>query len=220
MQKYVIIVAGGSGTRMRSQLPKQFMPLNGKPTLMHTLQAFYFDDIQIILVLPEKQIPFWKELCQKNALFIPHEIVSGGESRFHSVKNGLDSIEVENGLVAIHDGVRPIITKDIILSSFEEASKHGNAIVSLPLKDSIRELSKDGNTAKDRSRFRLIQTPQTFQLQLIKKAFNSANHTNFTDDASVLEAHGEEIHLIDGDYKNIKITTPEDLLVAETYLEA
>jgi len=220
MQKYALIVAGGSGTRMRNELPKQFITVLGKPILMHTLEAFHFDAIQIILVLPKKQIDFWQELCQKNAFFIPHTVVEGGNTRFESVQNGLNSIIGEEGLVAIHDGVRPIITKEIISSAYREAAIHGNAIVSVALKDSIRRVEGENNSAEDRTAYRLIQTPQTFQVQRIKQAFQLATHTAFTDDASVLEAMGEHIHLIDGDYRNIKITTPEDLMVAETYLDA
>lgn len=220
MQKYAIIVAGGSGTRMRSQLPKQFITVAGKPILMHTLKAFDFDDIQLILVLPQQQISFWRELCQKNTFFLPHKIVEGGASRFESVRNGLNSIETQDGLVAIHDGVRPIIKKEIIKKTFEKASETGNAITAVPLKDSIREVNDSSNKAKDRANYRLVQTPQTFLIQRIKDAFDRATHTNFTDDASVLEAMGEEIHLIEGDYRNIKITTQEDLLIAESYLEA
>lgn len=219
MQKYALIVAGGSGTRMRSQLPKQFISVKGKPILMHTLETFHYDEIQIILVLPKKQMSFWQELCQKQAFFIPHQLVEGGNTRFESVANGLACIKEPNGLVAIHDGVRPCIERSIINTSFNTAKEKGNAVVSVPLKDSIRKLHEKGNTAEDRSAFRLIQTPQTFQVALIREAFEKASHQDFTDDASVLESMGEAIHLIDGDYRNIKITTPEDLLVAESYLD-
>ncbi len=220
MQKFAIIVAGGSGTRMQSELPKQFIKLKDEPILMHTIRAFSFEQIQVIVVLPESQIAFWNDLCQKQAFFLEHQVVAGGNTRFESVKNGLNSIKDLEGLVAIHDGVRPIITKDIILQAFEEAEKHGNAIVSVALKDSIREIQVDKNQAKDRSNYRLIQTPQTFQLQPIKKAFDVDYQPGFTDDASVFEFAGHSIHLIEGDYKNIKITTPEDLVVAESFLEA
>lgn len=215
-----MIVAGGSGTRMQSELPKQFIKLKGEPILMHTIRAFSFDGIKVIVVLPKSQIIFWKELCQKQAFFLEHKVVEGGKTRFESVKNGLNSIEANEGLVAIHDGVRPIIKKEIIISSFLSAEKNGNAIVSVPLKDSIREINKDQNEHKDRSKYRLIQTPQTFQLQLIRSAFEVDYKTHFTDDASVLEYAGNKINLIDGDYRNIKITTPEDLIVAESFLEA
>lgn len=218
MQRYAVIVAGGSGTRMRSQLPKQFISLKGEPILMHTLRAFHSDSIKIVLVLPEHQISFWEELCQKHAFFLKHQVTAGGMTRFESVKNGL-SVIPESGLVAIHDGVRPIVSKKIIEASFTSAQEHGNAIVSVALKDSIRELVQEGNEAVDRSLYRLIQTPQTFQIALIKKAFEAPYSPAFTDDASVLEYSGEKINLIDGDYRNIKVTTSEDLLVAESFLD-
>lgn len=220
MQKYAVIVAGGSGTRMKSDLPKQFIKLKGEPVLMHTIRAFSFDAIAIILVLPESQISFWQELCQKHAFFLNHKVVAGGNTRFASVKNGLSAIAEDKGLVAIHDGVRPIIKKEIISAAFKAATHYGNAIVSVELKDSIRELGRGQNSAKDRTNYRLIQTPQTFQLHLIKAAFETKYKDSFTDDASVFESAGHQIHLIDGDYRNIKITTPEDLLVAESFLEA
>ncbi|PWL24774.1 2-C-methyl-D-erythritol 4-phosphate cytidylyltransferase [uncultured Roseivirga sp.] len=220
MQKYAIVVAGGSGTRMKSELPKQFIKLAEKPILMHTLEAFHFDDIQIILVLPESQIPYWKELVDEHQFKIPHNIIAGGEQRFHSVKNGLSSIKADDGLVAIHDGVRPLIKRQIISESFEQAKRTGNAIVSIQLKDSIRSITPHANQQEDRTNFRLIQTPQTFKVQLIKRAFEQEYTPSFTDDASVLEQAGHSISLIEGDYKNIKITTPEDLLVAETLLKA
>lgn len=218
MQKYAVIVAGGRGNRMKSELPKQFIELAGKPILMHTLEAFHFDEIQILLVLPSDQIEFWKELVVKHGFQTPHRLVVGGEARFHSVLNGLNAIPDNEGLVAIHDGVRPLIDREIISNSFNAAEKHGNAIVSVQLKDSIRSISNFGNKQEDRSAFRLIQTPQTFRLELIKNAFLQDFDPLFTDDASVLEKAGQQIHLIDGSYQNIKITTPEDLLIAESFL--
>lgn len=215
-----MIVAGGSGTRMQSELPKQFIKLKGEPILMHTIRAFSYDGIKVTVVLPKSQISFWNELCQKQAFFLEHTVVKGGNTRFESVKNGLNSIEVNEGLVAIHDGVRPIIKKEIIDLAFMSAEQNGNAIVSVPLKDSIRKVEYKQNEHKDRSKYRLIQTPQTFQLQLIKSAFEVNYQSHFTDDASVLEYAGHRINLIDGDYRNLKITTPEDLLVAESFLEA
>ncbi|MBO3700334.1 2-C-methyl-D-erythritol 4-phosphate cytidylyltransferase [Roseivirga sp. E12] len=218
MRKYAIIVAGGSGTRMLSELPKQFLLLNGRPILMHTIEAFNFDGIRIVLVLPEQQIQYWKTLCEKYSFRILHNIIQGGETRFNSVKNGLNSIEDKEGLVAIHDGVRPLIDRSIISMSFTQAESHGNAITSVSLKDSLREVSSGSNRSVDRAAFRLIQTPQTFQLDLIKTAFEVPFQPTFTDDASVFENSGKSIHLIDGDYRNIKITTPEDLLVVESFL--
>lgn len=218
MRKYVVIVAGGSGSRMKSELPKQFIELAGLPILMHTLKAFHFDGIKIILVLPEQQITFWQQLISRHQFDVPHEIVKGGVARFHSVKNGLDAIQETKGLVAIHDGVRPLIDREIITNSYKQAATYGNAIVSVALKDSIRSISENGNQQEDRSKFKLIQTPQTFQLKLIKDAFLQEYDPLFTDDASVLEKAGHHIHLIDGSYQNIKITTPEDLLTAESFL--
>ncbi len=218
MHKHAIIVAGGSGTRMQSELPKQFLLLGGKSILMHTIEAFHFDDIQITLVLPKDQIQIWKDLCLKHNFNHAINIVEGGATRFQSVKNGLNSIADSTGLVAIHDGVRPFIHRSIISESFNQASIKGSAITSVPLKDSLREVTSESNHAVDRSKFRLIQTPQTFQLAHIKKAFEKPYQSTFTDDASVFENNGHSINLIEGDYRNIKITTPEDLSVAESFL--
>lgn len=219
MHKYAIIVAGGNGTRMQSELPKQFLELAGKPILMHTINAFYFDEIEIILILPADQLTFWNSLCTQHSFSVPHTIVAGGATRFNSVKNGLDSIADKSGLVAIHDGVRPLIKRGPISNSYKVAENSGNAIVSVASKDSLRKISGNSNKAVNREAYRLIQTPQTFQIKSIKAAFNADYQPSFTDDASVLEHHGETINLITGDYRNIKITTPEDLLVAESFLK-
>lgn len=224
MQEYVIIVAGGSGSRMKSDIPKQFLPVNGLPVLIHTIRAFagYSRDLHIIVVLPAEQIGFWKELCEKHDFDIAHQLVTGGETRFHSVKNGLNSItEQAEYLIAVHDGVRPVISREIIANSFKKAASHGAAVVSVPLKDSIRIVSQnEGNNAMDRTLFRLVQTPQTFRSSWMRAAFAADYHESFTDCASVLEAWGYPIQLIDGTYENIKITTPEDLRWAEIYLKA
>lgn len=220
MQKYVVVVAGGSGTRMKRETPKQFIPVAGKPILMHTLEAFHrlSDQINIILVLPESQISGWESLCTQCDFKVPHNTTTGGKTRFHSVKNGLAKIEGE-GLVAIHDGVRPMVSEQIILNSFAVAEQKGNAITAVALKDSIRWAQGESNKLVDRNDYQLIQTPQTFIVSLIKKAFDVEYSTNFTDDATVLEAAGHKINLIEGDYSNIKITTPEDLAVAESLLK-
>ena len=219
MDKYTIIVAGGRGLRMESDIPKQFLLLAGKPVLMHTLEAFRsaIEGIQIILVLPSDQMETWESLVSKYAFEIDHRIVEGGETRFDSVKNGLVFVS-ENGLVAIHDGVRPLVSKDVIIRSFEGAAALGNAITTVALKESIREVHQLGNKSVDRSAYRLVQTPQTFKSSLIKNAFANAEHSDFTDDAGVLEHDGVKINLIEGDYKNIKITTKEDLLFAASIL--
>ncbi|MFY0593806.1 2-C-methyl-D-erythritol 4-phosphate cytidylyltransferase [Roseivirga sp.] len=216
MQKFAIIVAGGTGSRMQSELPKQFIELAGKPILMHTIEAYYFDDIEIILVLPVNELIQWKNLCIQHNFKIPHTISEGGATRFNSVKNGLSEINSSTGIVAIHDGVRPLIKRSIIKQSFLIAEEKGNAIAAVASKDSLREITSTGNKSVDRSTFQLIQTPQTFRTELITKAFETEELSTFTDDASVLEHFGETINLIEGDYRNIKITTPEDLLIAES----
>lgn len=219
MNKTALIVAGGSGTRMESNLPKQFLLLAGKPILMHTIEAFYHSGVNhIILVLPQSQIDFWNQLCQTHQFSIQHQIVAGGASRFESVQNGLQHCN-NNDLVAIHDGVRPFVSKEIILNSFETAAQKGNAVAAVRLKDSIRKVELLSNKNVNRDNYYLIQTPQTFKAQLIKEAYAAQDHINFTDDASVLESNGYAINLIPGDYKNIKITTPEDLLVGEAFLK-
>lgn len=219
MQKYAVIVAGGSGSRMKSEIPKQFIQLNGFPILMHTMKQFHLADssTQIILVLPASQFAYWDLLIKEHKLPITHQVVEGGKSRFQSVNNGLNAITENNSLVAIHDGVRPFISKQLIDTAFQIAEETGNAVVSMPLKDSIRHLHKKGNEAKPRKDFRIIQTPQTFQTQLIKNAFETEESPIFTDDATVLEHQGHAINLIEGDYRNIKLTTPEDLEVATVF---
>lgn len=221
MVQYALIVAGGSGSRMQSDIPKQFITIGNKPTLLHTLEAFYrySPEIQIILVLPAEQVAHWKEARKTYHCQVPHAIVEGGNSRFQSVKNGLILVPSE-AVVAIHDGVRPFINQETISLGFTTAAESGSAITSVPLKESIRRLSPDGNKAENRSEFRLIQTPQTFQAQLIKEAYRQPENEHFTDCASVAEAAGHRVTLIDGSYKNIKITTPEDLLLAETLLKS
>ena len=214
-----MIVAGGSGTRMNSAVPKQFLELQGLPVLMHTLQAFYRCDqsIIILLVLPSAQISYWQELVQTFNFHIPHEVVAGGDSRFQSVKNGLNVIKGD-GLVAVHDGVRPLVSSRIINEAFQVASRHGAAITVVPSKDSIRVKTKDGSHSVDRSRYLLVQTPQTFRVDEIKAAYEQRELPEFTDDASVYEYGGKKVTLVEGSYKNLKITTPEDLLIAEALL--
>lgn len=214
-KKYAIIVAGGSGSRMKSDIPKQFIEVGGLPILMHTLKKFKEaePEIELILVLPKSQFEYWNQLCEKYPT-VPHQLVKGGNTRFQSGLNGLKTIENE-GLVAIHDGVRPFVSAEIIQESFKVANEKGTAVVSVPSKDSVRV----NGQAIDRSTVRLIQTPQTFQISLIKKAFETEELSTFTDDASVAEHAGFTINLIEGSYENIKITTPEDLQWAEIILE-
>ena len=221
MEKVAILVAGGRGTRMGTSISKQYIPIGGKPVLMHTLEAFYRADtqIQLILVLPKDDFEFWKDLCLEYNFTLFHQTVAGGATRFQSVKNGLDAISTSSGLVAIHDAVRPFVSQDVIKESFVKAKELGSAIAVVPLKDSLREVNDDGKSQfRERHKFRLVQTPQTFQLDKIKKAFETPERGEFTDDATVYEFQGWKVTLIDGNMENIKLTTPEDLEYAEFLL--
>ena len=221
IQNYVIIVAGGSGTRMQSAVPKQFLLLNGLPVLMHTLAAFFNSETkpQIILVLPKSFKTYWEELCAKYKFDVPHQVVEGGESRFHSVKNGLDKIETDHdAIVAVHDAVRPITSKASIESSYKLAALNGNAITAVKSRDSVRQLNGGITMHLNRDEIYLIQTPQTFQLSQLKTAYLQQYDQNFTDDASIVEKAGFKINLIEGSHQNIKITFPEDIAVAELFL--
>src|SRR5690606_11311127 len=219
---YTIIVAGGSGTRMNAKVPKQFLTLNGLPILMHTIKAFhtYENGMKIILALPEQDISYWEQHCLKHDFTIPITILKGGAIRFESVRNGLNHIEERYGIVAVHDGVRPLVSQELIHASFSTAIQKGNAVAAIALKDSVRKVTAEGNEAVDRAAYRLVQTPQVFSLPLIKNAYKMAKHANYTDDATVVEASGHPIQLIEGEGSNIKITTPEDLLVAEYLLKS
>ena len=206
---------------MGAQIPKQFLPLHGQPVLMHTISVFASctTPTKIILVLPESSFDTWTELCNQYHFQIHHKLVAGGTSRFLSVKNGLNVIQNPESLVAIHDGVRPLVTRQIIEDSFNIAAKTGSAIASMPPKESIRMQKGETSIALDRSKIRLIQTPQTFKTSLIKSAFNAfEDSVEFTDDASVVEKSGHRVHLFDGIYENIKITTPGDMLFAEAIM--
>lgn len=220
-KEYAVIVAGGKGTRIKSHVPKQFLELDGLPVLMHTINAFfrYSAEIIVILVLPEGDFETWKALCLRHG-FSKHSLIlqKGGDTRFQSVKKGLEKIEGE-GLVAIHDGVRPLASEDIIGASFRLAAVHKSAVAAVRLKESIRIVDQDTTKAVDRSRFRLIQTPQTFDVHLIKKAYEMREDSTLTDDASVAERAGHTISLFEGSYENLKITTEEDLVIAEALLK-
>jgi 2-C-methyl-D-erythritol 4-phosphate cytidylyltransferase len=231
--EYAIIVAGGKGTRIKSSLPKQFLELNGVPIIIHTLNAFvrYSSQIKIILVLPEDDMKTWEQLAAKYKFNSPITLQTGGDTRFQSVKRGLQKID-GNGLVAIHDGVRPLVSTDIIGASFRLAAVNRSAVAAVSLKESIRitdhpsastnswEAKQDNTKAVDRSRFRIIQTPQTFEVDLIRKAYEITEDPSLTDDASVAERAGHVISLFEGSYENIKITTPEDLVVGAALLNA
>jgi 2-C-methyl-D-erythritol 4-phosphate cytidylyltransferase len=218
--KIVIIVAGGKGLRMQTDIPKQFIELQGKPILMYTLEVFHRYDasIQLVLVLPFSQINFWKKLCLKYSFNLPHRIVSGGSTRYYSVRNGLDTIH-ESALVAIHDGVRPFVSIQTIDRCFVEAEKNGSAIPVLDLEESIRQITEDGNHSVNRSSYKIVQTPQVFTTEILNKAYKQPFSPFFTDDASVVEASGAKICLVDGNKENIKITTGFDLILAETILK-
>lgn len=220
MKKFVIIVAGGSGSRMGTQIPKQFIVLAGKPVLMHTIQVFYdFDPMsEIILVLPENQHTYWCQLCAEYLFELPHQVVTGGETRFHSVKNGLSRVDSE-GIVFIHDGVRPMVSQSTLIRCFEKAILSGNAIPVLPVTESLRKINGALSVAVDRSDYFSVQTPQTFKSEVILKSFQQPYEQSFTDDASVAEKAGFEIHLVEGNPENIKITTPTDLILAESLLK-
>ena len=215
MKAYAIIVAGGKGLRMGGDVPKQFLPIAGKPILMHTIEAFRkaIDGIQIVLVLPVEQQDYWKELCKKHGFHSPELIANGGETRFHSVKNGLALLpDDKEAVVGVHDGVRPFVSKETITRCFTEAAK-GKAIVPVvPVVETIRQILPEGKSiTRARDEYRLVQTPQTFPLMLLKQAYEQPFSATFTDDASVIEALGQEIVMVDGNRDNIKITTPSDL---------
>jgi 2-C-methyl-D-erythritol 4-phosphate cytidylyltransferase len=219
MKKFVVIVAGGSGSRMGTEIPKQFLELCGKPVLMHTIQVFYdFDpESSIILVLPEDQQQFWKRLCLKHSFTVSHQIVSGGKTRFHSVLNGLSQIGSE-GIVFIHDGVRPLVNPETLRRCLETARKFGNAIPVLPVNESLRKMEGEKNISVDRSLYFSVQTPQTFRSEQILEAFKQDYDPVFTDDASVAEKAGFAIQMVEGNRENIKITTPIDLVIAEALM--
>ncbi|WP_266203784.1 2-C-methyl-D-erythritol 4-phosphate cytidylyltransferase [Pontibacter kalidii] len=216
--EYAIIVAGGSGSRMQHDLPKQFIQVAGKPILMHTIERFYKYNpaVRIVVVLPQEQLNTWRSLCQKHDFRLFHMTVPGGATRFGSVKNGLDAV-MGDGLVAVHDGVRPFVEVETIQKAYEAAAKYGSAVVAVPPKDSIRELTEEGSHAVPRAKYKLVQTPQVFQASILRKAYEQPEQEHFTDDASVVESTGESITLVEGSYRNIKITTPEDLILAEAF---
>lgn len=230
MKKYVLIVAGGKGLRMGSDLPKQFIPMNGKPILMHTLETFYKWDASagLILVLPEDHQPYWNMLCKEIGCKVPHKIANGGTTRFHSVLNGLQLLQQEIGnnpdyqeeiIVGVHDGVRPFVSSEVITTCFTEASRCKAVIPTIPMIDSLRETDKTGSHPVDRNRYMAVQTPQVFEYNLLMQAYEQPYDDQFTDDASVVEAAGHTIMTVPGNRENIKITTPFDLLVAEALFE-
>jgi len=219
MKNFAIIVAGGMGERMKSEIPKQFLVIGQHPILMHSISAFYeFDKyIEIIIVLPEDQITYWQQLCSEHSFNIKHKIVKSGETRFHSVKNAIELVEDE-GIVAVHDGVRPLVSQNTIKRCFDTVTKLGNAIPFINIPDSIREVENNRNKPVDRLKYKLIQTPQVFFTKVIKKAYQQEYIPEFTDDASVVETLGESINLVEGNRENIKITSQVDILIADTLI--
>ena len=220
MKKYIIIVAGGKGLRMGGEVPKQFLPIGGKPVLMRTIEAFYrFDaEIQIVLVLPVTQQAYWHDLCVEYSFTLPYRLANGGETRFHSVKNGLDTIPVdEEALVGVHDGVRPFVSTEVIARCYVEAARTGAVVPVTDVLETVRRLEKKGEKSVTVSRddYKLVQTPQVFSLALLKQAYAQSYVSAFTDDASVVEAFGHDVTLVQGNRENIKITTPFDMVVAK-----
>jgi 2-C-methyl-D-erythritol 4-phosphate cytidylyltransferase len=219
-KRYALIMAGGSGIRMNSLVPKQFLKLDGKPIILHSINKFLDTDpnIEIILVLPKDYMKYWEALCAEYLFHKPIKIADSGESRFHSVKNGLELV-TEESIVAIHDAVRPLVSSKTILATYKAAEMYGNAVPAIPINDSIRQIESTRTIAVDRSRYCATQTPQCFRSDIIKKAYQQEYHYTFTDDAMVVEAMGENIHLVDGNAENIKITSPKDLAIAEILLK-
>lgn len=222
---YVIIVAGGKGLRMGSDIPKQFLPIGGKPVLMHTIERFYnfSHDLKIIVVLPKEQQDYWHKLCEEHHFDIPHEIADGGETRFQSSKNGLALVPDDaEGVVAFHDGVRPFVSEEVIERCLEMAQEEYTAVPVLPVTDTLRHIDdRTGNSyTVNRKLFRAVQTPQVFDISLAKQAFNQPDRATFTDDASVIESLGVNVNTVEGNKENIKITTPFDLKVAEVLINS
>ena len=223
MKTVAIIVAGGSGTRFGAQLPKQFLELAGKPILMHSIETFGKNrdgSFDVIVTLPQGQMALWRQLCEKYAFDVPHCVVAGGETRWHSVKNALDSIVDIAGVdvIAVHDGVRPLATTELIGRTIEAARRDGAAIPVVMLNDSVRQVAGDASHALDRSTLRAVQTPQAFDACLLIEAYSLPYQPSFTDDASVVEQFGHPVTLVEGDPNNLKITRPMDLAVAEYLL--
>ena len=218
---YVIIVAGGKGLRMGSDIPKQFLPIGGKPVLMRTLERFraYDDALKIILVLPEAQQTYWRELCGQYHFDVEYQLANGGQTRFHSVQNGLALVPDDaEGVVGVHDGVRPFPCIEVIRNCYETARTKKAVIPVIPVVETVRHLEGDKSVTVPRGDYRLVQTPQTFDIQLLKAANRQPYNDGFTDDASVVESYGFEITLVEGNRENIKITTPYDLKIAEVLI--
>ena len=244
MNKYVIIVAGGKGLRMGGELPKQFIPIEGLPVLMRTVNTFHACDstIDIILVLPRDHQSYWQELCREYQFAVPHRIADGGATRFHSVQNGLALVDSPEALVAVHDGVRPFVSHEVISRCYLDAERYGAVVPVIPVVETVRQLAPStppegelsvgaeqsfpprkglgeaSSFTVPRDAYRLVQTPQTFRASLLRRAYEQPFQDAFTDDASVVEALGTAVHLVEGNRENIKLTTPFDLIVARALL--
>lgn len=215
----MIIVAGGSGTRMGAHLPKQFLELKGLPVLMHTVRNLHRIDssMQLVIVLPKEQIDLWKTLCATHEFDVSHSVAPGGATRFLSVKSGLQ--HVTGRLTGIHDGVRPFVSAAVVDACFAEADTSGAAIPVIPVVQSLRQIEGQTSRAVDRDAYRVVQTPQCFRTEILKEAFSRATKVDYSDDASVVEAHGQHISLVSGNSENIKITSPIDLDLAHLLME-
>ena len=225
MKTVAIIVAGGSGTRFGAELPKQFLELGGKPILMRSIEAFANSGncpVDVIVTLPSDQMDLWQRLCDRYGFGVPHRVVPGGETRWHSVKHALDSMGDVNevDIIAVHDGVRPMVTADVICRTIEAARRDGAAIPVVALNDSVRQVMGEASHALDRSTLRAVQTPQAFDARLLLDAYSLLYQPTFTDDASVVEQLGHPITLVEGDPHNLKITRPMDLALAEYLLNS
>lgn len=238
MNRFVIIVAGGKGLRMGGELPKQFIPIEGRPVLMRTLDTFHACDssIQIILVLPRDHQEYWRELCALYSFTVPHRIADGGATRFHSVQSGLALVDAPEALVAVHDGVRPFVSHEVISRCYAYAEAHDAVVPVIPVVETVRQLIREEeaegearhlevivnsrSVTVDRNAYRLVQTPQTFRATLLRRAYEQPYTDAFTDDASVVEALGEAVTLVDGNRENIKLTTPFDLIVAKALIDS
>ena len=219
MKKYIIIVAGGSGSRMGYDVPKQFLDLNSKPILMHTVEKMHqsLDHSEIILALPKSEFDTWKKLCEEHQFEVNHQVVEGGNTRFESVSNALKKVN-EQSVIAVHDGVRPLVKISVVNECMQTAQEKGTAIPVIAIEESLRQKTDNGSVVVNRDQYLIVQTPQCFSSEVLLKAYQQDYSPTFTDDASVVEAMGIEIQLIQGNKENIKITTPEDLKKAQVYI--
>ena len=217
MRKAVVVVAGGKGLRMGGDIPKQFLPVGGVPVLMRTLMRFrdYDEAIQIVLVLPESQQEYWHSLCDEYDFKLDCQVANGGETRFHSVRNGLAKVDDDVRLIAVHDGVRPFVSLDTISACFDEASRRGAVVPVIDVVETVRHLEGDSSVTVPRDEYKLVQTPQVFDAALLRKAYEQTYRDFFTDDASVVESLGHDVALVAGNRENIKITTPYDMVIGE-----